>query len=41
MKSRDFVIWIDGFIQGKVNLSVDDWDDAINVIFETEVMLDE
>ena len=24
MKSRDFVIWIDGFIQGKVNLSVDD-----------------
>jgi len=24
MKSRDFVIWIDGFIQGKINLSVDD-----------------
>ena len=24
MKSRDFVIWVDGFIQGKINLSVDD-----------------
>ena len=37
MKSRDFVIWIDGFIQGKINLSVDDIRHIKNKVEEVDL----
>ena len=40
MKSRDFVIWIDGFIQGKNILSVDDIRHIKNKIEEVNLSED-
>lgn len=37
MKSRDFVIWVDGFIRGKINLSVDDIRQIKNKIEEVDL----
>jgi hypothetical protein len=37
MKSRDFVIWIDGFIQGKINLSLDDIRHIKNKVEEVDL----
>mgnify|MGYP003675855922 CR=1 FL=1 len=36
MKSRDFVIWVDGFIEGKINLGVDEIRHIKNNITEVE-----
>lgn len=36
MKSRDFVIWVDGFIEGKTSLGVDDIKHIKNKIKEVK-----
>ena len=37
MKSRDFVIWVDGFLEGKITLGVDDIRHIKNKISEVEL----
>ena len=37
MKSRDFVIWVDGFIEGKINLGVDEIRHIKNKITEVDL----
>ena len=37
MKSRDFVIWVDGFLEGKITLGVDNIRHIKNKISEVEL----